>query len=92
MSLSADIADAIIAVDTALARFEQANAIAANSRAYRELKDAIETLQETSLGDGMHFASLEEARAFRNPRPARKFGCGGVHAGEMCNTRRVFAR
>lgn len=66
MSLTADIADAIIDVDKALARFEQANAIAANSRAYRALKEAIAGLQETACGEGMHFESADEARRFRD--------------------------
>lgn len=64
MSLTADTADAIIAVDRALARFEQANAIAVNSRAYHALKSAIAALQEVACGDGTHFASVDEARAY----------------------------
>lgn len=66
MSLTADIADAIIAVDRALTRFEQANAIATNAQTYKRLKTTIENLQAVACGDGMHFDSLEDARRFRD--------------------------
>lgn len=66
MSLSADIADAIIRADAALDRVEQEVNDGINP-SLTELRDAVEDLMETSLGEGMHFNSLAEARAFRQP-------------------------
>lgn len=70
MSESADIADAIIALDTALKNFERAfpDRNMQKLSEWHALKDAIEVMQETSLGEGQHFESLEEARQFRAPR------------------------
>lgn len=70
----------------------EASDIITDMTEWTELKESIEVMQTVALGEGMHFDSLEEARRFRDPRPARRFGCGGVHSGEMCNTRAVFIR
>ena len=68
MSLSADIADAIIAVDKATSVFEDViDRDVRESDEWLILKAKIEDLMEASLGEGMHFSSLEEARAFRQP-------------------------
>lgn len=71
MSWSADIADAIIALDTALKNFERAfpDRNMQKLREWHALKNAITNMQEAAIGDeGQHFDSLEEARQFRAPR------------------------
>ena len=71
MSWSADIADAIIALDTAVREFDES--LSTWDRKYnpkwQDLKETIEALQATAIGDeGQHFDSLEEARQSRAPR------------------------
>lgn len=67
MSLTADTADAIIAVDTTMATFlREFGHIVKDYPEWTDLKDAIEGLQETACGEGVHFDSLEEARAYRS--------------------------
>lgn len=98
MSLTADIADAIINVDKALVTFELAHNDVPPHTDLNEmlewiaLKKTIVNLQEIACGEGTHFNDVDEARRFHDPRPVRKFGCGGVHSGEMCNTHEVFTR
>lgn len=66
MSLTADIAGAIVAVDEAFKLFELGTPRAViESPVYKRLKDRVEDMMDTSLGEGMHFDSLEEARAYR---------------------------
>ena len=71
MSLTADTADAIVAVDKALAAFDHELGYllrlrGEDYREYTDLKNAIEALQAVACGEGMHFDSLDEARAYRN--------------------------
>lgn len=68
MSWSADIADAIIALDNAVKAFEAVHPDIARMPAFAHLVARITDMQETSLGEGQHFDSLEEARQFRAPR------------------------
>lgn len=69
MSLTADTADAIIAVDTAMAIFlREFGHIVAKYPEWTDLKEAIEGLQETACGEGMHFEDADEARRFRDVR------------------------
>lgn len=69
MSWSADIADAIIALDTAVKAFEEIYPDIAQAPAFSHLVARITDMQETAIGDeGQHFDSLEEARQFRAPR------------------------
>lgn len=80
MSLSADIADAIIALDQKLARYELAITRARlevpevepvlASKEWEDVKERILDLMYTALGEGMHFDTLEEAFAFRDYDPA----------------------
>lgn len=81
MSLTADIADAIIDVDRTLAKYEMllnrlsfvvpdaSDALADMAPEWAELKEAIEGLQEIACGEGMHFNSREEAFASRDHDP-----------------------
>lgn len=74
MSWGADIADAIIAVDEAIAKFEETIRHSGDQHvldtvAYVAMRQLIEGLQATAIGDeGQRFDSLEEARQFRAPR------------------------
>lgn len=91
MSLTADTADAIIALDKALAAFDRELGYLLQHEngkyaEYTDLIEAIQGMQEISLGEGMHFNSLEEARAYRdNPQTSTLQdgfrwcvgGCGG---------------
>lgn len=81
MSLTADIADAIIALDKKLAHYELAlrrvsfetgddlSTPLEDMAEWVELKDAIETMQHVALGEGMHFDEVEDAFAFRDYDP-----------------------